>query len=1482
MPTHSQSYSEKSSTGSAQTFFRKAQITESDTGSFFNHSPSPDTAFFQAKCTNCQSEETRIDRLVNKEGVPEEESLNEELLQAKSENENTTEPLAAHTGYDTVHAKSQSTVEQTIDSQTIQHISNPAIQRMPKTEQDESLAEEEEEQNAVQAKLTIGQTDDPYEQEADAVADRVVQYMQSGEVTQTSQHAVQALQADEAESLQMKADVSSTASPAIESKVSNLRGTGSSMPDDTRENMENAFGASFSDVRIHNNTDAQQLNRELNARAFTHKTDIYFNTGEYRPETSEGKHLLAHELAHVQQLTSRATATEQPDIARSPDEDTDELIALGIDPRPFDAIWEEFSQLRRSSQDTEAMALVRTLIVRMTLDDAIDHAGELAFWLIEHDERELARQALDRLEGAWWIRYVSADSEGVPSWIGGGFGTSLGPSDLVNMGEREAAEGFHETARKLLGVAHLMIQMMLAQLYEQQAREEAEIEAAGPASPFAAALSMVRALRQMAFEEITELRTRVLNVYPELVSEARATGDEARTSALISEGEMLTREIGTRYTLADLPDITNLDVQIEPVHRGESQRGGAAIRPPSSPTPAPTSTPVPTEVSAPETPSAPDCVEENSPPFQGRTALALPGNHYVFVRSERYAVSEALSRATAWARNLFGVMSSIVVMHADDDGVIRYYAAALDEDLSESFPTVNPLQAIRVEVSFPIERLRGNYDIMVIHVGNGVGFWPTEGRVTAYENIIAREGRRGTEVTTLGRELVRATVFSPIDDLMENEEENLEEIARRLSQLDSTAFSTISTERRFQYLSVLLRAWTYQAQERAVVELMKSVESRIELNAIIARLRGADRWEALIDDLDHELWSLLITVGERFGTDQLTVRNIYEILADAGLLQVATPIPGLSVGPNGPEFSIDVLAEIEEAANSFLRFVEGIWDAIVMLVTQPDRIIEGLAQLTKMIFVFELARLGYPPAMMMREQILEHFGRQLHNGFKGAGVLGVGRQVLRRIKWAIIWEIATFFVGIGTIRSAMAAMGASARAGAIARFLRLLGLAGRVAEAEQATNALARLARILGRSGRVLRTEEEVLVGLSHLPDDEVARVGRVLEGVDLDASMSLTQLRAAHPELASIAEESLRRAEVIHQLAVKAGGFSDEVARAFARLSGAGHGTDDLARIISNIPDGEGARFLRTLRMIPEDIALAGPRGMATLEVLAQSTSRMQAVERFGFRAVDTLMQRSGRSGSVLDEYLHALERIERELPEASRATAMQELVEGIGRGELDDIARIEAEILLAGGSATAHVADTQRIVAHGRSLGMTPDEIDNVLYNWTHRRSGSVDDVLREMGMRHWQQYQDMSLFELCQRYVENGDETAAAVLRQNHNANDALLRTLRSNWRPPHHATIIHRRGGAELSRETIISGRMNELPDAELALPLPQRMAATHTERWAIRDTNLQPGDFLEIRGQYDPCSNCIGAMRRAAETSGATIRYWWQGGSMTFP
>lgn len=109
------------------------------------------------------------------------------------------------------------------------------------------------------------------------------------------------------EIVQNKADSSalSTASSSIESNLSTSKGSGFSIPPAEKGQMESSFGADFSNVRIHTGNNAVQMNKALNAQAFTHGNHIYFNQGKYDINSLGGKHLLAHELTHTVQQSGK-------------------------------------------------------------------------------------------------------------------------------------------------------------------------------------------------------------------------------------------------------------------------------------------------------------------------------------------------------------------------------------------------------------------------------------------------------------------------------------------------------------------------------------------------------------------------------------------------------------------------------------------------------------------------------------------------------------------------------------------------------------------------------------------------------------------------------------------------------------------------------------------------------------------------------------------------------------------------------------------------------------------------------------------------------------------------------------------------------------------------------------------------------------------------------------------------------------------------
>jgi Domain of unknown function (DUF4157)/A nuclease family of the HNH/ENDO VII superfamily with conserved AHH len=105
----------------------------------------------------------------------------------------------------------------------------------------------------------------------------------------------------------------------IETQINLSKGHGSPLPDPVRTYMEPRFGVDFSQVRVHTDSDAIQMNRDIKARAFTHDTNIYFGAGH----STTNLELTAHELTHVVQQTSgHAALTQRASAVQSQPKDT--------------------------------------------------------------------------------------------------------------------------------------------------------------------------------------------------------------------------------------------------------------------------------------------------------------------------------------------------------------------------------------------------------------------------------------------------------------------------------------------------------------------------------------------------------------------------------------------------------------------------------------------------------------------------------------------------------------------------------------------------------------------------------------------------------------------------------------------------------------------------------------------------------------------------------------------------------------------------------------------------------------------------------------------------------------------------------------------------------------------------------------------------------------------------------------------------------
>lgn len=166
---------------------------------------------------------------------------------------------------------------------------------------------EEEEENAaasqsgqagvIQPKLEVGPVDDPFEREADQVAERVMRSVASAPPA-GAPAVVRRAPASTAGAKGVPMQGGETALTAEQ-----LSAGGAPLAGRVRSFFEGSFGRDLSGVRVHGGETAARYNDGLNARAFTHDRHIWLG----RSERSEPSFVMAHEMAHVVQQTQPPT-----------------------------------------------------------------------------------------------------------------------------------------------------------------------------------------------------------------------------------------------------------------------------------------------------------------------------------------------------------------------------------------------------------------------------------------------------------------------------------------------------------------------------------------------------------------------------------------------------------------------------------------------------------------------------------------------------------------------------------------------------------------------------------------------------------------------------------------------------------------------------------------------------------------------------------------------------------------------------------------------------------------------------------------------------------------------------------------------------------------------------------------------------------------------------------------------------------------------
>jgi hypothetical protein len=198
---------------------------------------------------------------------------------------------------------------------------DPLLRRWAQEEAAAKSSETSKIAPSIQAKLTVSTPGDKYEQEADAMAakvmampDRAIEPFAPKQSNHTTTGLQRAVNEDK------------TVSPELENRIHNATG-GSPLPEEVRSFMEERFGVDFSAIRVHTDSAAAQMCKEVGAKAFAVGNRIYYGAG-YAPGKNE---LTAHELTHTIQQGAAKTFNRQVKPLPEPQET---LVAKKINISP--------------------------------------------------------------------------------------------------------------------------------------------------------------------------------------------------------------------------------------------------------------------------------------------------------------------------------------------------------------------------------------------------------------------------------------------------------------------------------------------------------------------------------------------------------------------------------------------------------------------------------------------------------------------------------------------------------------------------------------------------------------------------------------------------------------------------------------------------------------------------------------------------------------------------------------------------------------------------------------------------------------------------------------------------------------------------------------------------------------------------------------------------------------------------------------------
>lgn len=602
--------------------------------------------------------------------------------------------------------------------------------------------------------------------------------------------------------------------------------------------------------------------------------------------------------------------------------------------------------------------------------------------------------------------------------------------------------------------------------------------------------------------------------------------------------------------------------------------------------------------------------------FEKLPVIHTMGGTYIEAGGSPYVITGNLAHAGAWGRYLFGTLGFTILQRKGRPDDPNFYVVPLLERLSirdlgglgARLSDVGEQEVEKPGFMLPLK----DYTIVSVVTGDEAGedvylfsTIPDDNWKAAtfmHELNVIPENKRSVnlaDVEAITKKLLRGS--SGKLDLILN--------------MDRTVFAVIPWEQRAEYLELLIARWlTGDKEKKAVLEIIHGTQKTSELEALFSLLRQHGVYARLFRKLDGEVLDLLQYVGDFRQAGALNWRYLVDIFVGGGQLP--------DVALSGP----DALEELQQLAGGLSMWFWSNVDSIRLILTRPGEVAEGLQHLVELIWTLEQARWGDPQAIAFVTRMVQEAGTAIMKALRGleyaeelgtsfgnrSGQEHIGADLIGRLKYALLFEILSWFIGVGEIKAAISAAELPERIAALARVLRSLRLVGRAAragsEAARLEHVLAAVARIAGvvERARILRLAEL-------LPEEHLAVLGRIAEAVHLPRGAGIDALKAAlvgNQELLRAVDEVGNAMAVASRLEAKAAGVGGITAdmkiglHILLRNAPNEEVTLALARLIDDIPAAHLDEFLRTMAFIKSEHF-----GQWTVEALSALAQRPKAL---------------------------------------------------------------------------------------------------------------------------------------------------------------------------------------------------------------------------------------------------------------------------------